>query len=119
MGRILWVNPVCTPYFDEEARSMIEAVRAPHHVPRVRHIDGGPPHLEYHLHEHDAFAPMLELMREAQADGCAAGVIGCFYDGGLRAAVPIARVIYLEPDVYRPKGTAEPLTEAIIIRAAD
>jgi allantoin racemase len=84
MAEILWVNPVCTPYFDDEAREMIDAVRAPHHTPRVRHIDGGPPHLEYHLHEHDAFAPMLALFREAQADGCAAGVIGCFYDGGLR-----------------------------------
>jgi allantoin racemase len=27
---------------------------------------------------------MLRLMREAEEDGCAAGVIGCFYDGGLR-----------------------------------
>jgi Asp/Glu/hydantoin racemase len=27
---------------------------------------------------------MLELMQEAEADGCGAGVIGCFYDGGLR-----------------------------------
>src|SRR5262245_13625618 len=27
---------------------------------------------------------MLDLMRDAEADGCGAGVIGCFYDGGLR-----------------------------------
>jgi allantoin racemase len=84
MAEILWVNPVRDAYFDDEARAMIDAVRAPHHVPRVRHVEGGPPHLEYHLYEHAAFAPMLELMREAQADGCGAGVIGCFYDGGLR-----------------------------------
>lgn len=84
MAEILWVNPVGSPDFDDEARTMIEAVRAPHHVPRVRHLDDGPPHLEYHLYEHAAFGPMLELMREAQEDGCAAGVIGCFYDGGLR-----------------------------------
>jgi allantoin racemase len=84
MAEILWVNPVGTADFDDEAREMIEAVRAPHHVPRVRHIPGGPPHLEYHLYEHEAFSPMLDLMREAEASGCAAGVIGCFYDGGLR-----------------------------------
>jgi Asp/Glu/hydantoin racemase len=84
MAEILWVNPVGTPDFDEEARGMIDAVRAPHHTPRIRHVDGGPAHLEYHLYEHAAFGPMLELMREAQGDGCAAGVIGCFYDGGLR-----------------------------------
>lgn len=84
MAEILWVNPVGDASFDEEARTMIDAVRSPHHVPRIRHIEGGPPHLEYHLYEHAALGPMLELMREAQADGCAAGVIGCFYDGGLR-----------------------------------
>lgn len=84
MPEILWVNPVCTPYFDQEALEMIDAVRAPHQLPRVRHIEGGPPHLEYHLHEHAALDPMLALMREAEADGCSAGVIGCFYDGGLR-----------------------------------
>jgi len=84
MSEILWVNPVGTPDFDDEAREMIDAVRAPHHTPRIRHIDGGPPHLEYHRYEHDALGPMLELFLEAEADGCAAGVIGCFYDGGLR-----------------------------------
>ena len=29
---------------------------------------------------------MLELFREAEREGCGAGVIGCFYDGGLREA---------------------------------
>jgi allantoin racemase len=84
MAEILWVNPIGTDAFDEETRETIEAVRAPHHVARIRHIEGGPPHLEYHLYEHEAFGPMLALMREAQTEGCAAGVIGCFYDGGLR-----------------------------------
>jgi allantoin racemase len=27
---------------------------------------------------------MLTLMREAEKDGCGAGIIGCFYDGGIR-----------------------------------
>ena len=37
----------------------------------------------------------------------------------IRAAVPAARVIYLEPDAYRPVNEANPTTEAIIIRSAD
>ena len=78
------MNPVGTDAFDEEVVRLVEAVRAPHHVPRIRHLPVGPPHLEYHLYEHAALSPMLELMREAEADGCRAGVIGCFYDGGLR-----------------------------------
>jgi allantoin racemase len=84
MAEILWVNPVGSAAFDGETQELIEAIRAPQHQARVRHLDSGPPHLEYHLYEHEAFSPMLALMQEAEADGCAAGVIGCFYDGGLR-----------------------------------
>lgn len=84
MAEILWVNPVGSGAFDEETHALIDAVKAPHHTARVRHLEEGPPHLEYHLYEHEAFSPMLALMREAEADGCKAGVIGCFYDGGLR-----------------------------------
>jgi cation diffusion facilitator family transporter len=40
-------------------------------------------------------------------------------EASIREAVPIARVIYLEPDVYRPKGDAGAMTDAIIIKAAD
>jgi len=39
-------------------------------------------------------------------------------EAAIRAAVPIARIIYLEPDVYVPKSE-DPSTESIIIRAAD
>jgi cation diffusion facilitator family transporter len=37
----------------------------------------------------------------------------------IRAEVPIARVIYIEPDVYVAPGEGNPPTEAIIIKAAD
>jgi allantoin racemase len=84
VAEILWVNPVCSGAFDTETHELIEAVRAPQHEPRVCHLEVGPPHLEYHLYEHEAFLPMLQLMRQAEADGCGAGIIGCFYDGGLR-----------------------------------
>jgi cation diffusion facilitator family transporter len=40
-------------------------------------------------------------------------------EAGIRDAVPIARVIYIEPDVYRPTGDGTALTESIIIKAAD
>src|SRR5688500_1470016 len=86
MAEILWVNPVGSGAFDDEVQTLVEAVRAPHHHLRVRHLEQGPPQLEYHLYEHQALGPMLELMREAEAEGCAAAVIGCFYDGGLREA---------------------------------
>ena len=37
----------------------------------------------------------------------------------IRAAVPIARVIYIEPDVWVRPGQVDPPTDAIVIRAAD
>jgi cation diffusion facilitator family transporter len=40
-------------------------------------------------------------------------------EADIRAAVPIARVIYIEPDVYLPPNAANPSTDAIVIRAAD
>jgi allantoin racemase len=84
MTEILWVNPVGTGAFDADTLELVEAVRLPQFEPRIRHLDDGPPHLEYHLYEHEALGPMLELMREAEADGFGAAIIGCFYDGGLR-----------------------------------
>jgi hypothetical protein len=40
-------------------------------------------------------------------------------EASIRAAVPIARVIYLEPDVYIAPNTAHPTTDAIVIKSAD
>ena len=39
-------------------------------------------------------------------------------EAAIREAVPIARVIYLEPDVYMPKS-AHPTTDAIVIKSSD
>lgn len=40
-------------------------------------------------------------------------------EASIRAAVPIARVIYLEPDVYSPPNAAHPSTDAIVIKGTD
>ena len=37
----------------------------------------------------------------------------------IRAAVPVARVIYIEPDIYHPPGKGHPSTDAIVIKASD
>jgi divalent metal cation (Fe/Co/Zn/Cd) transporter len=37
----------------------------------------------------------------------------------IRAAVPVARVIYIEPDIYLPASAGEPSTDAIVIRGGD
>jgi cation diffusion facilitator family transporter len=37
----------------------------------------------------------------------------------IREAVPIARVIYIEPDIYQPSNAQAPSTDAIVIKGAD
>lgn len=92
MAEIVWVNPVQGGAFDAEVAVLIESVRAPHHTPRIKHLEHGPAHLEFHAYEHQALGPMLDLFVQAERDGCGAGVIGCFYDGGLREARELLRM---------------------------
>ncbi len=40
-------------------------------------------------------------------------------EAAIRAAVPVARVIYIEPDVYVEPGAGHPNTDAIVIKGAD
>jgi cation diffusion facilitator family transporter len=40
-------------------------------------------------------------------------------EASIRAALPVARLIYLEPDVYSPPTDANPPTDAIIIKGTD
>ena len=37
----------------------------------------------------------------------------------IREAVPIARVIYIEPDVYRPAIDPEPSTDVFVLKSSD
>ena len=37
----------------------------------------------------------------------------------IRKAVPVARVIYIEPDIYQAPSSGEPSTDAIVIRGGD
>jgi cation diffusion facilitator family transporter len=40
-------------------------------------------------------------------------------EANVRAAVPLARVIYIEPDVYMPPVQQAPNTEAIVVKSSD
>jgi len=86
MKKILYVNPVGSDSFNQETEEFIEAVRSPEFEPVVRSLAEGPPHLEYHTYEHEAAGPLLRMLKEADDEGYCAGIIGCFYDGGLREA---------------------------------
>lgn len=58
-----------------------------------------------------AFAPMSRLTDVAHSINSV--------EAAIREAAPIARVIYIEPDVYVAPGEGNPSTETIVIRSAD
>ncbi len=37
----------------------------------------------------------------------------------IRDAVPIARIVYIEPDVYRPSIDPEPSTDVFVLKSSD
>jgi allantoin racemase len=84
MKKILYANPVGITDFDRETEELIAAIHSSEYVPVVRSLKEGPPHLEYHTYEHEALGPLIRMFLEAEEEGCLAGIIGCFYDGGLR-----------------------------------
>jgi Asp/Glu/hydantoin racemase len=92
MKKILYANPVGSTLFDQETLELISAIRSPEFEPVIRSLSEGPPHLEYHTYEHKALGPLLRLFQQAEREGCVAGVIGCFYDGGLRELRELVRM---------------------------
>jgi len=40
-------------------------------------------------------------------------------EADIRAKIPTARVIYIEPDLYHPPGVGNPPTDAIVIKSSD
>ncbi len=40
-------------------------------------------------------------------------------EADIRAKIPAARVIYIEPDLYHPPGEGTPPTDAIVIKGSD
>lgn len=61
-------------------------------------------------------AAKIAVPKAARAVELAAAIDAIEAD--VRAAVPVARVIYLEPDIYVPRGDS-PSTDAIVIKSAD
>jgi cation diffusion facilitator family transporter len=65
---------------------------------------------------------LLVAAKVAVAKATTAGELARAIDeieAAVRAAVPVARVIYVEPDIYQPPGAGNPSTDAIVIKASD
>ncbi|PPF80739.1 cation transporter [Subtercola sp. Z020] len=95
-----------------DTRSILGAIEADDDVERVIHMKTlylGPEEL--------LVAAKIALPASARLEDVANTINAV--EARIRAAVPIARVIYIEPDVYVPPAPPAQPTEAIVIKASD
>lgn len=85
MTRILWVNPINTPDYDQAIGEFIDSIRAPGTAVEVVSFNAEAPinNLEYRSFEALVTADLLKTGRYASEQGFDAMIIGCFYDPAL------------------------------------
>lgn len=89
--KILWINPVGTPDFDNEIGKILKtSANAGTEVDIVSLPAGRPKHLEYHAYEALVTGDIVRLIYH-YSGGYDAIVIGCFYDVALREAREVSR----------------------------
>lgn len=91
--RILWINPVGTPIFDREIETLLREEALPDTTVEARSLPYGPHHLEYLSYDAFVLPLVLDLIRQAEAEGFDAAIVGCFYDPGVREAREVAERI--------------------------
>jgi len=95
--RILYIDPVGAEVVDEGLQFLISHKQEGTEVSRVT-LPRGPHHVEYRYYEALVVVDILHLVKEAESQGFAATVIGCFYDVGLQAAREVAeRMVVVAP----------------------
>ena len=94
-------------------------------VQRIRAAFNAHPLVESLIHMRTLYLGPEELLVAAKVAFPKTSTLGAIADAtneieeSIRAAVPVARVIYVEPDVYRAPGETAPPTDAIVIKSAD
>lgn len=95
-----------------DATAIRDAINADPHVEALIHLKTlylGPEELL--VAAKVAFAPKKTLADVASAINA--------LEARVRSAVPVARVIYIEPDIYHQPGKKNPPTDAIVIKGSD
>ncbi len=109
-----------------ETKSLLVGEGAsPADVDRIRDAINAEPEVESLIHMKTLYLGPEELMVAAKiafASRMKLADVATAIDAieaRVRAAIPIARVIYIEPDVYVAPGKDNPATDTIVIKAAD
>lgn len=90
--RVLWVNPIGKPHYDDPMGALMGDIKAADTEVDVVSLSTSylPEHLEYRTYEALIVGDMVRLARMADVEGYDAMVIGCFYDPGLEDAREIS-----------------------------
>ena len=84
--KLMYLNPVGTPDYDEMFAGMARGVKLPGtevHVTSLKPVDGAFTHIEYRSYEAVVSTGIVRAARAAAAEGFDALAIGCFYDTAL------------------------------------
>jgi cation diffusion facilitator family transporter len=109
-----------------ETKSLLVGEGAnPADVERIRDAINANPEVEALIHMKTLYLGPDELLVGAkvafastsQLSGVARAIDAV--EAGIRAAVPVARVIYIEPDVYAVSEAKTPATDSIVIKGTD
>ena len=87
--KLMYLNPVGTPDYDEMFAGMARGVKLPGtevHVTSLKPVDGAFTHIEYRSYEAVVSTGIVRAARAAAAEGFDALAIGCFYDTALLEA---------------------------------
>jgi cation diffusion facilitator family transporter len=101
-----------------ETKSLLVGEGAnPGDLTRIRDAINAHESVEALIHMKTLYIGPDELLRSKKLADVAAAIDDV--EAAIREAVPIARIIYIEPDVYSPPNESNPTTDSIVIKAAD
>ncbi len=90
-NRILYLKPVAYSYLNAEILAYLNKYKSDNTEIEIRSLSRGPSHLEYLYYQAVAEVEILREIRQAERDGFAAAMIGCFDDPGLFVAREISQ----------------------------
>ncbi|MEM1983950.1 MAG: aspartate/glutamate racemase family protein [Candidatus Korarchaeum sp.] len=95
--RILFLNPIGTPVFDDMMMSYLNEHKDIETEVDVISLPNGPHHLEYYSYDSLVSPYILREVVKAERSGYDAFIIGCFYDPALIEAREVSNIVVAGP----------------------
>ena len=98
MGRrIAFINPFGTPIYDELIKTTLLPYAAPGTDLEIIHLEGVPENIDYFFPKHLMEIRICEVVRDLEAAGFDAVIVGCCYDPGVRVARELVDIPVVGP----------------------